>query len=181
MNSVKATILLVVTAALISCSTKPSDAPPVTASAMAEPITKDSIPFSVFMSFGEFEPYLKQSNDTTYVLNFWATWCKPCMEELPFFEKLIPAVAGKPVKVVLVSMDFPKDYQRKLLPFVLQRNLQKNVVALGDLDYDAWIEKVSGQWDGAIPFTLVYNKSGRAEKMGELASYDELLKLLGEL
>ncbi len=133
------------------------------------------------MSYGEFEPLLHQANDTTYVVNFWATWCKPCVEELPFFEKLIAETAGQPIKVLLVSMDFPKDFLRKLVPFIAERNLQRNVVALGDLDYDAWIGKVSEKWDGAIPFTLVYKGEKRVEKSSELASYKELKALLGNL
>jgi thiol-disulfide isomerase/thioredoxin len=173
-------------AMLFGCSAKTPEAPATTLPASTASVSSDSIPFPVFMSYGEFEPLLRQANDTTYVVNFWATWCKPCVEELPFFEKLIaettnPTGAGQPIKVLLVSMDFPKDFLRKLVPFVAERNLQRHVVALGDLDYDAWIGKVSEQWDGAIPFTLVYKGQNRVEKSSELASYEELKALLGSL
>ncbi len=163
------------------CSAKSPDAATTVPTATAT-VANDSIPFPVYMGFSEFEPELQHSNDTTYVINFWATWCKPCVEELPlFYEKLIPAMADKPVKVLLVSMDFPKDIQKKLIPFVAERKLEKHVVALGDLDYNSWIDKVSTEWDGAIPFTLVYNKNGRAVKSGELANYEELQQLVEKL
>jgi thiol-disulfide isomerase/thioredoxin len=174
-------------ALLFGCSAKRPEAPAITLPAStAATVGVDSIPFPVYMSYGEFEPLLRQHNDTTYVVNFWATWCKPCVEELPFFEKLItetanPTGAANPIKVLLVSMDFPKDFQRKLVPFVAEHNLQRNVVALGDLDYDTWIGKVSQTWDGAIPFTLVYKGNHRKEKSSELANYEELKALLYSL
>ncbi len=178
--------LLAVVAIIFSCSAKTPEAPSVAATTAPATVVGDSIPFPVYMSYGEFEPHLQQSNDTTYVVNFWATWCQPCVQELPFFEKLITATAApewadKPVKVLLVSMDFPKDIQRKLVPFVAKRNLQRHVVALGDLDYDKWIGKVSEEWDGAIPFTLIYNKKERLAKSGELSGYEELVKLVEEI
>ncbi len=174
---------LAVMTVIFGCSAKTPEAPSSAASVNSAAMVNDSIPFPVYMSYGEFEPHLLHSNDTTYVVNFWATWCKPCVEELPFFEKLITATANpngasKPIKVLLVSMDFPKDIMKKLIPFVAQRKLERHVVALGDLDYNAWIDKVSTEWDGAIPFTLVYNKNGRMVKLGEMADYEELVKLV---
>lgn len=175
----KKILLLAFAATLFSCSAKSPDAAS-TASASPAPlgVANDSIPFPVYMSYGEFEPHLLHANDTTYVINFWATWCKPCVEEMPFFEKLISSTAAQPVKVLLVSMDFPKDIHKKLIPFVAERKLESHVVALGDLDYNSWIDKVSTEWDGAIPFTLVYNKKGRLAKMGQMADYEELEKLV---
>ncbi len=174
---------LAILAVIFGCSAKTPEAPPAPAPTAVASAANDSIPFPVYMSFREFEPHLLHANDTTYVLNFWATWCKPCVAELPLFEKLIratadPKGAGKPVKVLLVSMDFPKDIYRRLIPFVAERNLQSHVVALADLDYNAWIDKVNTEWDGAIPFTLIYNKNGRVVKSGELSGYEELEQLV---
>ena len=172
----KKILLLALVATLFSCSAKSPDADSTTSTVVS--VANDSIPFPVYMSYREFEPHLLHANDTTYVINFWATWCKPCVEEMPLFEKLIPAVAGQPVKVLLVSMDFPKDIKKKLIPFVAERKLESHVVALADMDYNEWIDKVSTEWDGAIPFTLVYNKNGRAIKSGEMANYEELAELV---
>src|SRR5690606_6809447 len=51
--------------------------------------------------------YFQKKNDSIYVINFWATWCKPCIKELPAFEKIASEYADKKVKVLLVSLDFP--------------------------------------------------------------------------
>ena len=89
---------------------------------------------SVFQGFGQTEPVkiikfedlrkmMNHVSDTTLVVHFWATWCKPCVEELPNFEKLSREYSKKKIRFVMVSMDFPKDIQEKVIPFVIQVNL----------------------------------------------------------
>src|SRR4051812_44192108 len=58
--------------------------------------------------FSYFQKRVQQKNDTLYVVNFWATWCKPCVEELPYFQKAFQAFQSQPVKIILVSMDMKK-------------------------------------------------------------------------
>lgn len=145
------------------------------------PSEQEAVPFPVYLTFEEFEHHLQKQNDTTYVVNFWATWCKPCVAELPWFEQLIPAYQNRPVEVLLVSMDFPKQIKNKLIPFVKERQLEEAVVALADMDYNSWIDKVSEEWDGAIPFTLIYNQQERRIKLGELESYEELAAMVDEM
>lgn len=161
----------------LGCDATPSGLtqPAVAASAA------DTIPFPVYLRFEDFQTHLQQDNDTTYVLNFWATWCQPCIAEMPYFEKLVAEKAGQPVRIWLVSMDFPKDIKNKLVPFVLQRNLAPRVLSLADMDYNAWIDRVSPEWDGAIPFTLIYKGDKRLVKSGELESYGELTGLLQQV
>jgi thiol-disulfide isomerase/thioredoxin len=134
----------------------------------------DTIPFPVYLDFDAFEPWLQPGNDTTFVFNFWATWCQPCLAEMPLFERLIAETADQPVRVVLVSMDFPRDILGKLVPFVSQRQLTPYVLCLADLDYNSWIDRVSPAWDGAIPFTLVVNRDRREHMTGEWPDYEAL-------
>ncbi|TRW24017.1 TlpA family protein disulfide reductase [Flavobacterium zepuense] len=121
------------------------------------------------------EYYLKQKNDTTYVVNFWATWCVPCVEELPNFEKINAKYKENKVKVILVSLDMAKMVETKLLPFINQKQIKSQVLLLRDPDADSWIPKVDSTWSGAIPATLIYNKDMR--KFYERSfTYDELEK-----
>src|SRR5690606_37914073 len=64
-------------------------------------------PFKV-LNYDQLKPYLSEDNDTTYVVNFWATWCVPCVGELPYFQNLERQMEGKPFRLLLVSLDFRK-------------------------------------------------------------------------
>ena len=110
--------------------------------------------------FMEIEPYLNLEGSKTYVVNFWATWCAPCVKELPHFETLQENYKDS-VEVILVSLDFPHQYETKLKPFIQKHQLKSKVVVLDDPDMNSWIPKVNPQWDGAIPVTLIYNASKR--------------------
>lgn len=105
--------------------------------------------------------FLQKDNDTTYVVNFWATWCVPCVEELPYFEQLNAEYKDKKVKVILVSLDMSKQVERRLIPFIRNKKIQSKVVLLSDPDANAWIEKVDKSWSGAIPATVIYKKQNR--------------------
>ena len=124
------------------------------------------LPISLFAqvqeyNFQEFEPLIHKQNDTVYVVNFWATWCSPCVAELPYFEKANEMYKDKKVKMLLVSLDFPRHKESRLLPFIEKNKLKSEVVLLNDPDANAWIDKVDPNWSGAIPFTLIYSKDKR--------------------
>ncbi|MDO9595863.1 MAG: TlpA family protein disulfide reductase [Lutibacter sp.] len=118
-------------------------------------------PFVETYTYETLKPLLNKSDDKTYVVNFWATWCKPCVEELPAFEKLHKLYAGKNVTVILVSLDFPNQIESRLIPFMIENNLKSKVIAMVDTDHNSWIPKVDESWSGAIPATLIYNKNKR--------------------
>ncbi len=113
------------------------------------------------MNFDEFEPNLRKANDTTYVINFWATWCKPCVDELPAFEELNRNYADKPVKVLLVSLDFARNLESRVIPFVANNNLKSDIILLNDPKSHQWIDKVNPEWSGSIPATIIYNRNKR--------------------
>jgi thiol-disulfide isomerase/thioredoxin len=112
-------------------------------------------------AYNELKPLLEKKDDKTYVINFWATWCAPCVKELPAFEKLNKQYASKNVEVLLVSLDFPKQVEKKLIPFIARKNLQSKVVLLDDVNEDVWIKAIDSNWSGAIPATIIYNKNNR--------------------
>ena len=113
------------------------------------------------VNYNELIPYLEKNDDTTYIVNFWATWCAPCVKELPYFEKIKQEYASKNVEVLLVSLDFPKQVEKKLIPFINKKQLQSEVVLLNDIDENVWIKAIDSTWSGALPATLIYNKNTR--------------------
>ena len=112
-------------------------------------------------TYNQLEPLLEKKNDTTCIINFWATWCGPCVKELPYFEKITSTYKDKKVEVILVSLDFPKQVEKKLIPFIKKRNLQSKVVLLDDINEDVWIKAIDSTWSGAIPATIIYNAKSR--------------------
>jgi len=101
------------------------------------------------------ETFLSKMDDVTYVVNFWATWCKPCIKELPAFEQLNTAYQDKNVKVILVSLDFPEKWNSAVIPFLEGRGIRSQAVLLDDPDANRWINAVSEDWSGAIPATVM--------------------------
>ncbi len=119
-------------------------------------------------------PLLSSDSDTTYVVNFWATWCKPCVAELPYFEEYHEKYKNEKVKVLLISMDFPKQIEKKLVPFINNRDLQPEVVLLDAPDPNSWIDKVDPEWSGAIPITIIFKKDKRGFFEQSFHSLEEL-------
>ena len=113
------------------------------------------------MDFDEFRPLLYKDNDTTYVVNFWATWCAPCIEELPYFEQLGEKHKDKKLKILMVSLDFSTQIKSRLIPFIQKNNLKNEVIVLDDPNSNRWIPMVNADWSGAIPASLIYNKNKR--------------------
>ena len=129
--------------------------------------------------FKGIEPFLHKSNDSVYVINFWATWCLPCVKEIPAFEKLHETYRNEKLSVILVSLDFPNKLEQSLIPFIQKNNIQSKVMLLNDPDSNSWIDKVDPSWSGAIPGTLIYDSSSR--KFYEKSfTYEELENIISE-
>ena len=126
----------------------------------------------VFEKFDDFEKAIIKEDNNVYVINFWATWCAPCVKELPYFEKLHQE--NKKVKVILVSIDSRKDFEKKLLPFIERKKITANVVMLTDTDYNTWLSKIDNDWSGAIPATLIINGKKKSFAEQEFDSFTQL-------
>lgn len=112
---------------------------------------------------------LARPSDTTYVVNFWATWCKPCVEELPNFEQVRAHHVTDKVRVVLISLDFKSKLAARVQPFVRQRNLLSTVWLLDETDANVYIDQIDPSWGGALPFTLVVNNAHNHRQVFERA------------
>lgn len=127
------------------------------------------------------QEYMDRDDGYTYVINYWATWCGPCVKELPYFEQLLTAYKSDKIRVVLVSLDFPKKVDSKLLPFLNKHNIQSEVVLLDDPKSNIWIDKVDASWEGAIPVTIVYKGNERKFWDGEFDTYEDLDNLFNSI
>ncbi|PHI19904.1 thioredoxin [Lewinellaceae bacterium SD302] len=142
-----------------------------------QPNTDQGLSFPVYDNFDAIEGLFNQQNDTTYVINFWATWCAPCVEELPHFQQLARDYTGKPLRIVLVSLDFKKDLTTKLPRFIEEFPLDPRslpVVALTDKDQNSWIDRVDSRWTGTIPITVIYKNGLRFFVDKSFSTYQDL-------
>lgn len=131
------------------------------------------------VKFDELQQLRQSPGDTLYVVNFWATWCKPCIKELPYFEAASAAYKDQPVKVVLVSMDAAEDLEKRVKPFVQKRDLKANLLLLDEADGNTWIDKLEPKWSGAIPATFLFNnKRGHYEFVEREMTQEELQELI---
>ena len=106
------------------------------------------------------EDYISTS-DSVLVINFWATFCKPCIEEIPYFESTVNKYKDKKVKLLLVSLDLKDEYPKNIQSFAAKNNYTSQIVWLNETNADYFCPKVDKAWSGGIPATLIINnKSG---------------------
>lgn len=134
---------------------------------------------AVFDDYTKLETAILNDQNTIYVVNFWATWCAPCVKELPYFEKL--NTENKKIKVVLVSLDFKGQFESKLLPFLGRKSINSEVVLLTDKDYNTWLPKVAKEWSGSIPATLIIKNGKRFFAERSFSTYDELNEYINRI
>lgn len=124
---------------------------------------------------------IQSDSDQVKVINFWATWCAPCVKELPLFQQLHET--RKDVKVTLVSMDLDLDPNpEKVYKFIARKKISAEVVILDEQNPNAWIDKIEKQWSGALPATIVINTTTGKKKFVERELHEgELEKLILEV
>lgn len=131
------------------------------------------------VKFDRLQNIIDSKADKIQVINFWATWCAPCVKELPLFEKL--NAEKKDVKVTLINLDFA-DKEKRVESFLSKKKMTTEVLLLDEIDYNTWIDKVDQSWGGAIPATLVINPQNGKRKFVERELQEgELQKLLAEV
>lgn len=125
---------------------------------------------------------IKPNSDTLYVTNFFATWCGPCMVEIPHFKEEMERLKGQKVKFTFVDVDQPSDWATKVKAFGDHENLGKNIVLFDMFSSDPNFAKAHTEtWDGnAIPFTRMTKGREVIEKLGAL-SKAEMQQKINEL
>lgn len=147
-------------------------AKPLAAQASKRPVVE-------IITFERLQALMKPNADTVRIINFWATSCRPCIEEMPAFDRLHrefgAAKAGaKPLQVVFVSLDFKRDIAKKVIPFVQKRGLAAPVFFLGP-PKSAEIDAVDSSWSGSMPATaIIGTKSGQRAFYEKKMAYEEL-------
>lgn len=134
------------------------------------------------ISKAELEVILENPSDKLHVINFWATWCGPCVKELPDFQKVIQETDKSKVEFLFVSLDFPSDADKNLMPFLKKNNYAFNVALMTETDYNSWIDQVDSAWQGNIPATLFFNRARKIHHfVAEPMEKTQLIKTIHSL
>jgi thiol-disulfide isomerase/thioredoxin len=114
---------------------------------------------------------------TPLIINMWATWCIPCIEELPYFQEEAKKHDKDSVQLLLVSLDFKETFPEGITRFMNKRNITAPVVWLDETNADYFCPKIDAKWSGAIPATLfINNKTGYRNFIEEQISHERLKK-----
>lgn len=127
------------------------------------------------VKFNELKQHVYNNSDTVYVINFFASWCKPCIQEIPEFLSFANGTKNKNVKLVFVSLDLKTD-RVKLLQIAKKYNLP-NVFLLDENNANNWINKIDKHWSGAIPATLIIKKGKHKKFIADSISSETLYNL----
>lgn len=134
------------------------------------------------VKFNQLEHIFNSSSDTVYVINFWATWCAPCVKELPDFNAVYQKYKDRKVRVLLVSLDFSDELEKRLIPMIKRKKITPEVWLLDESDPNAWIDRVEPTWQGEIPVTLILQPSRKYRKFIQGQTHlSELVSVIQEL
>ncbi|MBL7830108.1 MAG: TlpA family protein disulfide reductase [Saprospiraceae bacterium] len=128
----------------------------------------------VITAFDQLDEKYFHLKDTLLVVNFWATWCKPCVQELPYFNDVAKKYSSQKVKFLFISLDFLNTIDKSLKPFIQQNPFNGDVVLLADQDVNNWAINIDKNWDGAIPVTMLIKNDKKSAHLGSFKNSDEL-------
>jgi thiol-disulfide isomerase/thioredoxin len=122
------------------------------------------------------------TSTTPLIVNFWATWCGPCVHELAYFEKRIAELKDKNIKLVLVSLDFKSDYPTTIAKFVKEKGYTCEVMWLNETDANSFCPKIDKRWEGTIPATIMINNAKKYRQFyGYQLTEPKFVQELGKL
>ncbi len=110
---------------------------------------------------------LIDKSDSVLVISFWATFCKPCVEEIPYLQSISNKYKDKRVKLLLVSLDLAAFYPNRIEAFAKKNNFNSQIVWLNETNADYFCPKIDKSWSGAIPATFIINNKTGYKKFVE--------------
>ena len=127
-------------------------------------LTIQSQEVKTITSTDEYKELLDNSKGKVVLVNFWATWCPPCVKEFPELVKLYNDYKSKDFVLLFISLDDKSEYDSKLLPFLKKQGVDFTSYFGNFSNPETIMNYVDKSWQGEIPFTGIYNKEGILSK-----------------
>lgn len=122
------------------------------------------------------------ASKTPLVVNFWATFCIPCIQELPYFLEAAKKYKKDSLQLILVSLDLEDEYPEGIKKFMAKHKINVPVYWLDETNADYFLPKIDAQWEGAIPATVfINNATGYRRFTGDKISEQQLTTYIREL
>ena len=134
------------------------------------------------VNFTRLESIITKKDNKLYVVNFWATWCRPCVMELPDFMEVNKIYRASPkFKMILVSLDLAKEAESVVQPFLNKNNMDVEVYLLDDNKrMNQWIPSIDTKWSGSIPATVFYRNGVKLDFKESKMEKNELIKIISK-
>jgi len=132
--------------------------------------------FTIVDKFSNIENLFTKSNDTVFVINFWATTCPPCIKELALFDEALLKHENDPFQTYLISIDDDDRVEKYVKPFIKKLNIKSPIYSLIDDDMTSWTAKVNPKWYGSLPYTVIYKGDKKKYFFGAFKDHNDLEK-----
>lgn len=138
--------------------------------------------FKKVVNAEQFEALVNKTDDVLYVVNFWATWCGPCVEELPDFMAVNKKFASnKNFKMLLISLDNARVLNDEVRPFLKKHKITADVYLLDDIKrMNYWMPRVDKSWSGSIPATVFYKNGKKLQFVEKQLHEKELTTIINQ-
>lgn len=150
---------------------------------MSEPVSITNVNHKVIVvNFDKLESVIKKHDNKLYVVNFWATWCRPCVMELPEFMEVNKIYRNNPdFKMILVSLDIAIEADSNVQQFIVKNKIDTDVYLLDDNKrMNQWIPAVDKNWGGSIPATVFYRNGVKLDFKESKMQKSELVKIISK-
>ncbi|HEQ60146.1 MAG TPA: redoxin domain-containing protein, partial [Firmicutes bacterium] len=171
-----AAFLVLIAATSLSAASEPTAVAgqPAPSGSSVESASFEAVPIEA-VRIGRLVEKLKASRGHITVLNVWATWCKPCLEEMPELVRFFREYRSKGVRFLSVSADHPDTLDDRVRPYVEQQSIPFAVFVVGGESPDELVQAIDPRWQGSLPATFVFDASGaRRQAWYEPIQYADL-------
>jgi thiol-disulfide isomerase/thioredoxin len=160
-----------------TASSADSNAPP-----SAQPSTASAPMVSSVVDIDGIKKSMRGSRGRVLVVHFWATWCLPCLEELPVISRFAREMKPRGLDVLSLSLDDPQTAQARVSKLLSEQAPNLTPVIAKFSDAGEFIGTFDSRWEGTIPALFAYDATGqrRGSHVGE-ASRGDLEQLVGRL